>query len=71
MKLLVQDESLLTKSFVKATLAQSQDEGLRAAQTLVADRFFADGTQVFDIRRNLAGRWQAMPASFPTGRSRC
>ncbi|MDA4833963.1 alpha/beta fold hydrolase, partial [Enterobacter hormaechei] len=31
MKLLVQDESLLTKSFVKATLAQSQDEGLRAA----------------------------------------
>ncbi|MBA8878823.1 acetoin dehydrogenase dihydrolipoyllysine-residue acetyltransferase subunit [Phyllobacterium myrsinacearum] len=55
MKLLVQDESLLTKSFVKATLAQSQDEGLRGAQQLVADRFFADGTQVFDIRRNLAG----------------
>ncbi|SDO06192.1 acetoin dehydrogenase dihydrolipoyllysine-residue acetyltransferase subunit [Phyllobacterium sp. OV277] len=53
MKLLVQDESLLTKSFVKATLAQSQDEGLREAQKLVADRFFADGTQIFDIRRNL------------------
>ncbi|MGO4451648.1 acetoin dehydrogenase dihydrolipoyllysine-residue acetyltransferase subunit [Phyllobacterium sp. TAF24] len=53
MKLLVQDESLLTKSFVKATLAQSLDEGLREAQKLVADRFFADGTQIFDIRRNL------------------
>lgn len=59
MKLLVQDESLLTKSFVKATLAQAQDEGLREAQKLVADRFFADGTQVFDIRRNLAAL--AMP----------
>ncbi|UGX86612.1 acetoin dehydrogenase dihydrolipoyllysine-residue acetyltransferase subunit [Phyllobacterium meliloti] len=55
MKLLVQDESLLTRSFVKATLAQSQDEGLRNAQKLVADRFFADGTQIFDIRRSLAG----------------
>ncbi len=55
MKLLVQDESLLTGSFVKATLAQSQDEGLRNAQKLVADRFFADGTQIFDIRRSLAG----------------
>lgn len=65
MKLLVQDESLLTKSFVKATLAQSQDEGLRAAQKLVADRFFADGTQVFDIRRNLAGL--AMPVRVIVG----
>ncbi|QND53729.1 acetoin dehydrogenase dihydrolipoyllysine-residue acetyltransferase subunit [Phyllobacterium sp. 628] len=55
MKLLVQDESLLTKSFVKATLVQSQDEGLRDAQKLVADRFFTDGTQIFDIRGNLAG----------------
>jgi pimeloyl-ACP methyl ester carboxylesterase len=65
MKLLVQDESLLTKSFVKATLAQSQDEGLRDAQKLLAERFFADGTQVFDIRRNLAAL--AMPVRVVFG----
>jgi pimeloyl-ACP methyl ester carboxylesterase len=53
MKQLVQDGSLLTKPFVNATLAQSQDVALRDAQQLVADRFFADGTQVFDIRQSL------------------
>jgi len=53
MKQLVQDESLLTKPFVNATLAQSQDVALRAAQQLIADRFFADGTQVIDIRQSL------------------
>jgi pimeloyl-ACP methyl ester carboxylesterase len=55
MKQLVQDESLLTKPFINATLAQSQDLALRDAQQLVADRFFADGTQVIDIRQSLAG----------------
>lgn len=55
MKQLVQDENLLTKPFVNATLAQSQDVALRDAQQLVADRFFADGTQIFDIRQSLAG----------------
>jgi pyruvate dehydrogenase E2 component (dihydrolipoamide acetyltransferase) len=54
MKQLVQDESLLTKPFVNATLMQSQDVPLRDAQQLVADRFFAYGTQVFDIRQSLA-----------------
>ncbi|UXN64697.1 acetoin dehydrogenase dihydrolipoyllysine-residue acetyltransferase subunit [Phyllobacterium sp. A18/5-2] len=54
MKQLVQDESLLTKPFINATLAQSQDVALRDAQQLVADRFFADGTQVFDIRQRLS-----------------
>ena len=53
MKQLVQDESLLTKPFINATLAQSQDVALRDAQQLVADRFFADGTQHFDIRQRL------------------
>ncbi len=53
MKQLVQDESLLTKPFVNATLAQSQDMELRDAQQLMADRFFANGTQVLDIRRSL------------------
>ncbi|HMF69281.1 MAG TPA: acetoin dehydrogenase dihydrolipoyllysine-residue acetyltransferase subunit [Phyllobacterium sp.] len=54
MKQLVQDESLLTKPFVSATLAQSQNVTLREAQQLIADRFFADGTQVIDIRQTLA-----------------
>lgn len=53
MKQLVQDDGLLTKSFVKATLAQSQDGALRDAQQITADRFFADGTQTFDIRPSL------------------
>jgi len=54
MKQLVQDESLLTKPFISATLAQSQNVALRDAQQLVADRFFADGTQVIDVRQTLA-----------------
>ncbi len=53
MKQLVQDQGLLTKPFVNATLAQSQDVALRAAQQIIADRFFADGTQTFDIRPTL------------------
>jgi pyruvate dehydrogenase E2 component (dihydrolipoamide acetyltransferase) len=55
MKQLVQDESILTKPFIEATLAQSRNVALREAQQLVADRFFADGTQVIDVRQNLAG----------------
>jgi pimeloyl-ACP methyl ester carboxylesterase len=54
MKQLVQDESLLTRPFINATLAQSQDVALRDAQQLIAVRFFADGTQVFDIRQRLS-----------------
>lgn len=53
MKQLVQDDGLLTKSFVNATLAQSQDLVLRDAQQTIADRFFADGAQTFDIRPSL------------------
>ncbi|MBB2973652.1 acetoin dehydrogenase dihydrolipoyllysine-residue acetyltransferase subunit [Mesorhizobium sp. RMAD-H1] len=50
LKQLVTDESLLTRPFVNATLAQSADEGLRAAQKAIVDSYFADGTQTFDIR---------------------
>lgn len=53
MKQLVEDESLLTKPFVTATLQQSQNEPLRDAQRLISDRFFAYGTQVFSIRQTL------------------
>ena len=53
MKQLVEDESLLTKPFVAATLQQAENHDLREAQRLISDRFFADGTQVFDIRLTL------------------
>lgn len=55
LKLLVADEALLSKPFVSATLAQSADSELRGVQAAIADRFFADGTQTFDIRKQLAG----------------
>ncbi|PRD42759.1 acetoin dehydrogenase dihydrolipoyllysine-residue acetyltransferase subunit [Phyllobacterium phragmitis] len=54
LKQLVADESQLTRPFVNATLAQSADEGLRAAQKAIIDSYFADGTQTFDIRPALA-----------------
>lgn len=53
MKLLVEDETLLTKPFVAATLQQAKNHDLREAQRMIIDRFFADGTQVFDIRQTL------------------
>ncbi|MHC1548360.1 acetoin dehydrogenase dihydrolipoyllysine-residue acetyltransferase subunit [Phyllobacterium sp. K27] len=53
MKQLVEDESLLSKSFIAATLQQSGSEDLREAQRLISERFFADGTQIFSIRQTL------------------
>ena len=55
LRLLAADESVLSRPFVSATLAQAQDAELRAAQAAIVDRFFADGTQVFSIRNLLAG----------------
>lgn len=51
---LVADEQVLSKPFVNATLAQAADRELRATQAEISDRFFADGTQTFDIRAVLA-----------------
>ncbi|MGF7008242.1 acetoin dehydrogenase dihydrolipoyllysine-residue acetyltransferase subunit [Aminobacter sp. BE322] len=51
---LVADEQVLSKPFVNATLAQAADSELRSAQSEIADRFFADGTQTFDIRGLIA-----------------
>ncbi|MEO5326496.1 acetoin dehydrogenase dihydrolipoyllysine-residue acetyltransferase subunit [Mesorhizobium sp. CC13] len=51
---LVADEQVLSKPFVNATLAQAADAELRTAQGEIADRFFADGTQTFDIRGLIA-----------------
>ncbi|GAA2844836.1 pyruvate dehydrogenase E2 component (dihydrolipoamide acetyltransferase) [Aminobacter aminovorans] len=51
---LVSDEQVLSKPFVNATLAQATDIELRTSQAEISDRFFADGTQTFDIRGLLA-----------------
>jgi len=51
---LVADEQVLSKPFINATLAQAADSELRTAQGEISDRFFADGTQTFDIRSLLA-----------------
>ncbi len=55
LKLLVSDESLLTRPFINATVAQAADTELRAAQSAIAERFFTDGTQTFDLRSTIAG----------------
>lgn len=54
LKLLVADETHLTKPFINATVAQAQDVQLRAAQAAIGDRFFADGTQTFEVRSDIA-----------------
>ncbi|MGH6763517.1 MAG: acetoin dehydrogenase dihydrolipoyllysine-residue acetyltransferase subunit [Phyllobacterium sp.] len=56
---LVSDEAVLSRPFINATLAQAADRELRAAQASITDRFFTDGTQVFDVRGSLA------PLSIP------
>ena len=55
LKLLVSDERLLTRPFINATVAQAADTELRAAQSAIAERFFTDGTQTFDLRSTVAG----------------
>ncbi|MHC5232508.1 acetoin dehydrogenase dihydrolipoyllysine-residue acetyltransferase subunit [Brucella sp. LJL56] len=54
LKLLVADESHLTKLFINATVAQAADTELRNTQEAIGARFFADGTQTFEVRSNIA-----------------
>ncbi|MEN5299512.1 acetoin dehydrogenase dihydrolipoyllysine-residue acetyltransferase subunit [Brucella sp. TWI559] len=54
LKLLVADESHLTKPFINATIAQAADAELRETQGAIGARFFADGTQTFDVRSSIA-----------------
>ncbi len=54
LRLLVSDESLLTRPFINATVAQAGDGALREAQAAIVDRFFADGAQTFEIRSAIA-----------------
>ncbi|MDH7792050.1 acetoin dehydrogenase dihydrolipoyllysine-residue acetyltransferase subunit [Ochrobactrum sp. AN78] len=53
LKLLVADESHLTKPFINATVAQASDAELRTTQGAIGDRFFADGTQTFEVRSSI------------------
>lgn len=51
---LVHNPATITDAFVKAVAAQRQDEGLTAAMSAFADRFFPDGTQILSVRDDLA-----------------
>lgn len=65
LKLLVADETRLTKPFINATVAQAADTELRNTQEAIGARFFADGTQTFEIRSNIAAL--AMPVRLIFG----
>lgn len=54
LKELVVDETLLSKPFINATVAQAADTELRNAQAGIADHLCADSTQTFEIRSSLA-----------------
>jgi len=65
LKLLVADETRLTKPFINATVAQAADTELRNTQEAIGARFFADGTQTFEIRSSIAAL--AMPVRLIFG----
>ncbi|OYR07565.1 acetoin dehydrogenase dihydrolipoyllysine-residue acetyltransferase subunit [Brucella grignonensis] len=65
LKLLVADESHLTKPFINATVAQAADAELRDTQEAIGARFFADGTQTFEVRSSIASL--AMPVRLIFG----
>lgn len=65
LKLLVADESHLTKPFINATVAQASDAELRNTQEAIGHRFFADGTQTFEVRSSIASL--AMPVRLIFG----
>ncbi|EEQ92808.1 acetoin dehydrogenase dihydrolipoyllysine-residue acetyltransferase subunit [Brucella sp. ZJ1_1] len=65
LKLLVADETRLTKPFINATVTQAADTELRNTQEAIGARFFADGTQTFEIRSSIAAL--AMPVRLIFG----
>ncbi len=65
LKLLVADENHLTKPFINATVAQAADTELRNTQEAIGARFFADGTQTFEVRSSIAAL--AMPVRLIFG----
>ena len=69
MKQLVQDESLLTKPFHQRDAGAIAGCGVARCAAFVADRFFADGTQVFDVRQSLGNLANSRPCHFRCCRS--
>jgi len=65
LKVLVADDSHLSKPFINATVAQAADTELRDTQEAIGARFFADGTQTFEIRSSIASL--AMPVRLIFG----
>lgn len=65
LKLLVADESHLTKPFINATVAQATDVELRNTKEAIGARFFADGTQTFEVRSSIPSL--AMPVRLIFG----
>ncbi|HHV68384.1 MAG TPA: acetoin dehydrogenase dihydrolipoyllysine-residue acetyltransferase subunit, partial [Ochrobactrum intermedium] len=51
--------------FINATVAQAADTELRNTQEAIGARFFADGTQTFEIRSSIAAL--AMPVRLIFG----
>ena len=65
LKLLVAGENQLTRPFINATVAQAADTELRNTQEAIGARFFADGTQTFEVRSSIAAL--AMPVRLIFG----
>lgn len=53
LKSLVEDEKLITESYIRLAMAGRNDPALRAAQSTLADALFPDGVQAFDLRAAL------------------
>ncbi|MRX51808.1 acetoin dehydrogenase dihydrolipoyllysine-residue acetyltransferase subunit [Paracoccus sp. S-4012] len=66
LELLVEDPRVISEAFLRAVEASRTDEALTAAMGAFAARFFADGTQTFSIREELARL--RMPARVIFGR---
>lgn len=54
LELLVHEPQIISPAFLRAVETARQDEALTAAMTDFAAQFFADGTQTFSIRQDLA-----------------
>lgn len=54
LEVLVHDPRVISEAFLRAVEASRRDEALTAAMSAFADRFFADGTQTFSVREELA-----------------
>lgn len=54
LEMLVHDPATISDAFVRSIVQQRKDEGLTAAMTGFANRFFPDGTQSFSVAADIA-----------------